>query len=230
MVDDLTGKRFCKLVSQYRVENDKYGNVVWFCKCDCGKTKNALACRLKNGTVKSCGCLHKEIMKKALHKTNKYDLSGEYGVGWTNNTNQKFFFDLEDFDKIKNFCWVENDQGYIIARNKDGEKPLNIRMHRLVTNFEYKIVDHSNTRRYDNRKDNLRECTKQTNNINRDVNINNKLGEKGIYKLGNSYQAKISKGNKTFTKNSDDLNFLKKWRHNKEQELYGEFSYKGGVL
>ena len=28
MVDDLTGKRFGKLVAQYRVENDKYGNVV----------------------------------------------------------------------------------------------------------------------------------------------------------------------------------------------------------
>ena len=32
-------------------------------------------------------------------KSNIYDLSGEYGVGWTSNTNEEFYFDLEDYDK-----------------------------------------------------------------------------------------------------------------------------------
>lgn len=227
-IEDLTGKRFGKLVVKKRVENDKYGNVVWLCDCDCGKTTKALNCRLKNGSVKSCGCLHKEIMFSHLHKENKYDLSGTYGIGWTFNTNQEFYFDLDDCELIKKYCWLENDQGYIIAKNIDGNHPLNIRMHRLVTDYKYKIVDHINTKRNDNRKANLRECTKQTNNINRDKNINNKLKEKGIYRLGNSYQAKIQKDGKSFTKNSKDIEFLKVWRSEKEKELYGEFSYSGG--
>ena len=45
---------------------------------------------------------------KCNKKYNKYDLSGEYGIGWTSNTNQEFYFDLEDYDKIKDYCWIYN--------------------------------------------------------------------------------------------------------------------------
>ena len=52
---------------------------------------------LKSGSTKSCGCLAKEIRSKIHKKYNQYDLSGEYGIGWTSNTNEEFYFDLEDF-------------------------------------------------------------------------------------------------------------------------------------
>ena len=38
---------------------------------------------------------------------NKYDLSGEYGIGWTHNTEHEFYFDLEDYDIIKYYCWYD---------------------------------------------------------------------------------------------------------------------------
>lgn len=70
-----------------------------------------------------------------------YDLTGEYGIGWTSNTNKEFYFDIEDYDKIKDYCWYENDGGYVVTqRNRK-----TIRMHRLILNLSPKDdiqVDH----------------------------------------------------------------------------------------
>lgn len=224
---DISGQKFGRLTVVQRVENDKYGNVMWYCICECGKYKNVLGTDLRQGKVRSCGCLHSEITRDRSRKQNIYDLTKEYGIGLTYNTNQEFYFDLEDFDKIKEYCWLESDQGYIVAHNIYGKSPQNVRMHRLVTDNKFQIVDHINLKRYDNRKYNLRTATKQTNNINRAANSNNKLGTKGIYWLNhnNCYQAKIQKGNKIYSKKSTDIDFLIKWRKEKELELYGEYAY-----
>lgn len=49
----------------------------------------------------------KEKDGKLAKQYNRYDLSGEFGKGWTNKE-EEFWFDLEDFDKIKNYCWHFN--------------------------------------------------------------------------------------------------------------------------
>lgn len=227
-VKDLTEQRFGYLTVINRGENDKYGNARWNCKCECGNYKTILGQRLIAGITRSCGCLHKKALssKRIL---NKYEMFDDYGVGWTSNTNVEFYFDVEDFNKIKDYTWLENDQGYVISSQKD-DNGNSYRMHRIITNNEFDIVDHKDLNRKNNRKYNLRESDKQTNNINRPANINNKLGLKGIYKLENGqYQAKIQKGKRTYTKNSNDLEFLVTWRLNKEIELYGQFAYVGGV-
>ena len=56
---DLTGKKFGKLTVIKRVGTNKHKRLLWFCKCDCGKTKVVQGDRLKNGKTKSCGCLRK---------------------------------------------------------------------------------------------------------------------------------------------------------------------------
>ena len=38
-----------------------------------------------------------------LKKTNVFDVSGEYGIGYTTNTNRAFIFDLTDYDFIRQF-------------------------------------------------------------------------------------------------------------------------------
>ena len=64
---DLTGKRYSNLVVIERAES-KHGSTYWKCICDCGNTTEVRASNLKNGLVKSCGCL--------LHKThNTHHLS-----------------------------------------------------------------------------------------------------------------------------------------------------------
>ena len=61
--NDLTGRRFGKLVavSFTRKENDYHS--WWICKCDCGNTVTIVGKHLVTGDTKSCGCITKEILR-----------------------------------------------------------------------------------------------------------------------------------------------------------------------
>ena len=63
---DLTGERFGKLVVLKRHHKDKHRNFYWLCKCDCGNETVVQSNNLKNGNVKSCGCLGREVHSKRL--------------------------------------------------------------------------------------------------------------------------------------------------------------------
>jgi len=65
-VHDLNGRVFGRLTIIERVNNNKYGNTMWLCKCGCGKEKVIPAARLINGDTRSCGCLHKEAIRLPL--------------------------------------------------------------------------------------------------------------------------------------------------------------------
>ena len=64
---DLTGKRFGKLTVVKRGQT-KSNHVRWECACDCGNTTESRVDALRNGTAKSCGCLHNEEMRLRLKK------------------------------------------------------------------------------------------------------------------------------------------------------------------
>ena len=55
-------KRFGRLTLLHRVENIR-NNRSYLCQCDCGNTVKVPLISLKIGRTKSCGCLHREIMK-----------------------------------------------------------------------------------------------------------------------------------------------------------------------
>ena len=55
-LNDLTGKRFGKLTVIERVNNDKNGNLMWLCLCDCGNKKIVGGRHLSSNATKSCGC------------------------------------------------------------------------------------------------------------------------------------------------------------------------------
>lgn len=69
---DLTGQRFGRLFVIEKVE-DKNGWTQFRCKCDCGNEIITSGNNLKYGTTQSCGCLHKEAMKKVYFE----DLIGQ---------------------------------------------------------------------------------------------------------------------------------------------------------
>lgn len=54
---DITGQRFGMLTAIKSIGKTKYGNYQWLFKCDCGNEHVASAGDVKNGRVKSCGCL-----------------------------------------------------------------------------------------------------------------------------------------------------------------------------
>lgn len=65
--NDLTGKRFGRLVVLYENAERKNRKVTWHCRCDCGTEKDILGTCLTRKTqpTQSCGCLQKENTRKA---------------------------------------------------------------------------------------------------------------------------------------------------------------------
>jgi hypothetical protein len=55
-INDLTGMRFGKLLVIERAENDRSGNRMWLCQCDCGNSKIVGGRHLTSGATMSCGC------------------------------------------------------------------------------------------------------------------------------------------------------------------------------
>lgn len=238
----IEGKRFGKLTVLKRVEdyiNPKNGNHLsqWLCLCDCGNELVVCGNRLTTGNVKSCGCLrlehnhelgkHNSILFK---QHNTYDLSGEYGIGYTNK-GEEFYFDLEDYDKIKDICWLINKDGYVVGADRRFSLKKNMRMHRVVMGVsDPKIfIDHIETKnKNDNRKQNLRIATPQQNNFNRSVSKNNTSGVTGVTwsKSNSKWHAHIKINNKTinlgyYINKNDAIEARKQG----EIEYFGEFRY-----
>ena len=97
-----------RLTVLYLAQKREKGEKRWVCQCSCStsKTIEVTGSRLRSGETRSCGCLQKELARKRVEKENKYDLiSCDYGIGYTTNTNEPFYFDLEDYDKIKKYHW-----------------------------------------------------------------------------------------------------------------------------
>lgn len=207
------------------------------CICSCDEHNEIIvkSRSLITGATKSCGCLLRETAKitssKKFKKYNKYDLETyNYGVGWTSNTNKEFYFDKEDYDKIKNYCWSETVNGYLEAY--DTIEKHNVFMHQVIVG---KYVDHIHGRdsRNDNRKQNLRlpddKYSFETyNNMNKSLQSNNKSGVTGVYwnKKRNKWIAEIGINNKNirigyFDKFNDAVDARKK----AENKYFGEWSY-----
>lgn len=60
---DMTGQKFHRLTILSRVENDKHGNAVWLCRCDCGVEKTVMGAPIRSGKTTSCGCTNREIVR-----------------------------------------------------------------------------------------------------------------------------------------------------------------------
>jgi len=79
MTNNLVGKKFNYLTVIEFAEVDKFGNKLWLCKCDCGKTKIIRGNHLKTHGTKSCGCWNdknrKEMhLKHCQTKTSTYKI------------------------------------------------------------------------------------------------------------------------------------------------------------
>lgn len=231
---DLTGLKFGRLTVVKRVEDhicypSGYRTSQWLCKCDCGNeiTIVGKALTRKNGT-KSCGCFAKENMSKVKKKYNTYDLTGEYGIGYTFK-GEEFLFDLEDYDKIKGYCWYKDKKGYIVST--DGETRKTILFHRIVTDCPDGFMpDHIHGKEtvYDNRKSNLRIVNKQQNGMNSALSKNNTSGVTGIkwHSRDNVWESCITVNYKRiylgrYNKFEDAV----KARKEAEEKYFGEFSY-----
>ena len=233
-VKDITGQRFGRLVALelvgFKTDAKDNKKAVWLCKCDCGNSVKVCGIDLRSGHTKSCGCIHKEGLikrNKEMSYCNTYDLSGEYGIGYDSKGNE-FYFDLEDYDKIKNDYWFVNGNGYVVTSNYKKH------MHRVIMdvdgdNWTNVQVDHIKTdQRNNNIKSNLRIATPSQNGMNKSLYSNNTSGYTGVYwnKSRNRWTAYISIDKKFvclgFYKDKEDAI---KARKEAEEKYYGEYSY-----
>lgn len=232
---DLTGKKFGKLTVVKRDKDIIISNkpcVRWLCKCDCGSEVVVLGASLKSGNTKSCGCLYRSEenrleKSKRFRTKNTYDLSGEYGIGYTTK-GEKFYFDLEDYDLIKDYHWFSDKDGYIKSDDKLN-KQRNLLMHRLVMNCPSNmIIDHIKHNIKDNRKSELRIVTHSENNKNQCMKLNNTSGVTGV-----SFDKNTNKWNAYITVNYKRINvgYYKSFedalraRKEAEEKYFGEYSY-----
>jgi hypothetical protein len=109
--------------------------------------------------------------------------------------------DDEDFDKIKPLKWYRSYSGkrklvyFISVGTRPNRKT--IRLHRFIINAPNgKEVDHINSDTLDNRKINLRICTRDQNACNRRKNLNNTSGYKGVYFENGRWRAMIGTNGK----------------------------------
>lgn len=221
---DITGKRFGRLVITEYIGQDNKRRSLWKCQCDCGGEIIVPKCNLINGNTKSCGCLGQENLEKIgkdNKKYNKYELFEDYGIGYTSNGTE-FYFDLEDYNKIKYYCWMESN-GYIISYGTNSKKA--IYLHKFVMNTE-KEVDHKDRKRSNARKDNLRICTHGENMRNVSIKQNNNSGIIGVFydKSRDKWISSIDVNKQNFRKRFVNKQEAIKQRLIWEAKYFGEFA------
>jgi hypothetical protein len=211
---DLKNKKYGKLLVLNEIKKrDKYGNVMWECLCDCGNKKNIQGASLRQGLTKTCNKC----------RTTKYYNKNDFMIGVTPK-GQEFYFDKDDYEKIKMFVWHVDRHGYVetLPNNK------HTKLHKMITQTNSKEnIDHVNGNKLDNRKMNLRKCTICQNNMNRGIGKGNKSGYKGVsWDLKNKkWRVSISyKGKMKNLGRYDDIKEAAIKYNEKALELYCEFA------
>lgn len=227
-INDLTGERFGRLTVIERGENDKTGHLRWWVQCDCGSPKKLVnKDALLSGRTVSCGCYLREIYKQPKEiKPSIYNLDGDFGIGYTDK-GEEFYFDIEDYEKIRRYHWWKDDNGYIVTQTKR----KSILLHRLVMNAcdQNVDVDHIYHDEYDARKENLRKCSHRENLSNRVLSKNNTSGHIGVRwdKRNQKWVSTISCNGRSYYlgafKNIEDAIIARKTA---EEKYFGEFAYK----
>lgn len=228
---DLTGQKFGRLTVVRRGPNSKNNHAQWWCECDCGNPELILVIgrHLRTGNTKSCGCLQRDTVRelnKLKKKYNTYDLTGEFGIGYTSKGDE-FYFDLEDYDLIRDYCWTIDAHGYVVTGAGKSYKT----MHQIILPTKDGYIPehiHGKETRNDNRKINLRQADKTQNQMNMSLKSNNKSGVTGVHwdsthnKWKSVIQAYGIKYDLGYFNNFEDA---VRARKDAESKYFGEYAY-----
>ena len=230
---DMTGQRFGRLLvlenAESKIRPNGSKRSMWKCKCDCGNIKIVGGTDLRRGLTTSCGCYRDEHNREVQSKENKYDLSGEYGVCYFNNGGH-FVFDLEDYDKLKEYTWCRRMPGYASCTRKVDGRIIAIIAARLIMDVTDKNleVDHIDGNTSNNRKSNLRVVSHLENMQNKKIYKNNTSGTTGVSQLRNGkWKARIMvNGNEMWLGTFETKEEAVYVRHAAEEKYFGEMRRK----
>lgn len=85
------------------------------------------------------------------------------------------YIDTADYAKVEGFRW-RISRGYAVARSRS----KTLLMHRVLTGFRFRRVDHRDGNRLNNRRTNLRRANARENAWNARLQGSNRFGYKGI--------------------------------------------------
>lgn len=166
-----------------------------------------------------------------MKKTNDYEVQEDYVIMYTSK-GEMFLVDLEDFERVRKYCWHFDCRGYVRAKAKNGHRTnKHITLHRFIMGFpKDMLVDHIHGRdsKYDNRKSNLRIATPQQNQQNRGMRSDNKSGVSGVCwaKECNSWVAYIQvSGKPKCLGHYQNFEDAVESRKKAEDKYYNEWSY-----
>lgn len=184
-------------------------------------------CAKHYGQYKKYGyCLDKN--PRTLKDRNEIVICSDYAeiilYDKQNNETARTKIDLEDVNKVKHLKWCIDKHGYAVCGN------LNIKLHRHVMNCPIDmVVDHINRKPLDNRKSNLRICTKQQNEMNTNLRHHNTSGVTGVgfHKESDKWRAYIQNNGEfvhlgLFDKKEEAIES----RKNAEIKYFGEYRNK----
>lgn len=162
-----------------------------------------------------------------IYKNNIYIMSDNYFIGYTRD-GHKFFIDKEDLPIVFKYTWCVKsikNKDYRLVSMSDGKAKF---LHRIIMNIEDAdiVVDHINHNQLDNRKFNLRLCTRRENSYNCSLSTNNTSGVNGVSKMNNGkYRAYINLDYKQIHIGVyDTLKEAMDARNHASQQYYGEFA------
>ena len=214
---DLTNMKFGKL-TVLELANDR-SPYKWLCQCECGNTKVIIGDSLVTKKTTSCGCVQKASASKTHAKKNTFEIHNDYIIG-RDTKGREFIFDKDLLPLVSKYYWTVT-RGY--AKNVAN----NILLHRYIMNCpDDKVVDHINHNKLDNRRCNLRICSRQENSCNLVPTKN-----RGVVQLANGkFKASITHNYKhRHIGCYDTREEALKHRLNAEKELFGEFRYKEDI-
>lgn len=219
---DLTGQKFGRLTVIKREGKNKQNRATWLCKCDCGNELVTTGFYLVKGDTQSCGCLSHERHKKY----NEFYIHDNTVFVKFGNCNEYFLCDLEDWERLKNYYWFKDKDGYAIS-NIRGKTTI---FHRLVLDCPDGLtVDHIyqvSRGVCDNRKSNLRIATYSQNRANSHFRSDNTSGCIGVtfHKGNNKWRSYITvNGKHIHLGYFDNVEDAAKARKQAEIEYFGEF-------
>lgn len=236
----MIGKRFGRLLVIEENGKASDGSYLYKCKCDCGNIHTANGCKLRDGSVKSCGCLQKELLAQRSKKTIKWEMIDEKTVkGTTNNLSGiDFYIDYEDFIKCKDICWSaqysEKSHTYYI-HGKTSYKGQCEYLHRFILGLSKEDdveVDHKDHDGTNNTKNNLRVGARTQNAMNMAKFSITKSGYHGVCwnkKIGKWAVEIWENKNRRYLGFYSDLNEAIKARKDAEEEYFKDWSYKNSV-
>lgn len=236
---EMINKKFGRLLVKKEVGKDSKGSYIYECECDCGNPHIANGCKLRDGSIKSCGCLQKELLALRSKKEIKWEIINDNVVkGTTNNLGGiNFYIDYEDFAKCKDICWCaqyseESRTYYIHGRTDSGECEY---LHRFIfglTKENNVEVDHKDHNGANNIKKNLRIGTRTQNAMNMAKFKKTESGYHGIYwgRTNNKWKVEIWENkNRRYLGLYSNLEEAIKIRKEAEEKYYKDWSYENST-